>query len=114
MNPIDGNLLRGHLESLILALLAREPAHGFEIMKRLDEEGRGALALKEGTVYPILYRLERDRYVRAAWDADTAASRGPRRRVYHITARGKRELVARRAEWIRFTETVGRMIEVNP
>ena len=114
MESIDGNVLRGHLEALILARLERGPAHGFEIMKRLDEEGRGALALKEGTVYPILYRLEKGRHVRAAWDADTAASGGPRRRVYHITARGKRELAARRRQWEHFVATVGRMIEANP
>ena len=63
MEPIDGNTLRGHLESLILAVLDREPAHGFDIMKRLDEEGRGALALREGTIYPILYRLEKGKHV---------------------------------------------------
>lgn len=111
MDTIDGNVLRGHLEALILAVLERGPAHGFEIMKRLDDEGRGALALKEGTVYPILYRLEKDKHVRAAWDADTSTSRGPRRRVYHLTPRGRRELAARRQRWTHFVATMGRLME---
>ena len=111
METIDGNVLRGHLEALILAVLECDSAHGFEIMKRLDEEGRGALALKEGTIYPILYRLEKDGNVRAAWDADTSTSLGPRRRVYHITPRGRRELAERRERWGHFVATVGRMIE---
>ncbi len=114
MKTIDGNLLRGHLESLILVVLERAPAHGFEIMKRLDVEGRGALDLKEGTVYPILYRLEKAKCVRAVWDADTASSRGPRRRVYHITPRGRRELEKSRKRWEQFVGTVGRMIEAPP
>ncbi len=114
MENIDGNVLRGHLETLILAALESAPAHGFEVMKRLDEDGRGALALKEGTVYPILYRLEKDGYLRAAWDADTSTSRGPRRRIYHLTKRGKGELTRRRAAWAHFVATVGRMIEAAP
>jgi len=112
MKTIDGNSLRGHLESLILAVLEREAAHGFEIMKQLDEEGRGALSLKEATIYPILYRLEKAKHVRGAWDTDTTSSRGPRRRIYHITPKGRRELTKRRKYWAHFVSTVGRMIEV--
>jgi PadR family transcriptional regulator PadR len=80
-------------------------------MKRLEAKGCGALSLKEGTVYPILYRLEHSGFVRAAWDADTTTSRGPRRRVYHITSRGRRELAKRRKQWDQFVGTVGRLIE---
>ena len=58
MAKIEGNMLRGHLESMVLTVLERGDAHGFEIMQRLDEKGRGALHLKEGTLYPTLYRLE--------------------------------------------------------
>jgi len=114
MTIIDGNVLRGHLETLILAALEAAPAHGFEVMKRLDDEGRGALALREGTIYPILYRLEKDGCLRAAWDTDTSTSRGPRRRIYHLTRKGKGELARRRAAWKHFVSTVGRMIEAAP
>lgn len=114
METISGDVLRGHLEALILAALEDAPAHGFEIMKRLDAEGRGALALREGTIYPILYRMEKGKHLRAAWDADTSSSLGPRRRVYHITPRGRRELAKCRERWERFVSTVGRMLEARP
>lgn len=111
MAAIEGDLLRGHLEALVLAILERGDAHGFEVIKRLDAEGRGALHLKEGTLYPILYRLEKAGCVRARWDADTAPSQGPRRRVYRITGKGKRELVRRREVWQHFVTTLGRIVE---
>ena len=58
MKPIGGDQLRGHLESLVLAVLEDGPAHGWEICRRLDATSGGALALKEGSVYPAVYRLE--------------------------------------------------------
>ncbi len=112
MLPIDGNLLRGHLESLLLAALERETGHGFDLIKRLDEDARGALALKEGTVYPILHRLEKAKLIKGEWDA-SAASKGPRRRVYRLTAKGHKDLAKRRAEWDRFVGIIGPLLEAR-
>ena len=58
MKPIGGDQLRGHLESLVLAVLEDGPAHGWDICRRLDATSDGALSLKEGSVYPALYRLD--------------------------------------------------------
>ena len=58
MRAIDGDKLRGHLETLILATLERGEAHGLEILRRLELGGCGLLKLKEGSLYPALYRLE--------------------------------------------------------
>jgi len=114
MIKIQGNLLRGHLETLVLSTLERGDAHGFELLKRLGAEGRGALHLKEGTLYPILYRLEKAGCVRARWDADTSSSQGPRRRVYRITSKGKRELSKKRDLWRHFVATLDRIVEPQP
>lgn len=111
MEKIEGNLLRGHLESMVLATLVRGDAHGFEVMQRLDGEARGAFHLKEGTLYPVLYRLENAGHVKGRWDDDTGKSRGPRRRIYTITKKGKRELEKRRATWQNFVSVVGRIVE---
>ncbi len=110
-DKIEGNLLRGHLEMLVLAVLERGDAHGFEVMRRLDAAGRGALHLKEGTLYPILYRLKNAGCLTSQWDADTAKSQGPRRRIYRITKKGKRELAKRRAVWQSFVSTLTRIVE---
>lgn len=104
---IQGNQLRGHLEAMVLAVLERGDAHGFEILKRLDEQGCGLLRLKEGTVYPVLYRLEKLGLVKAHWEEAESGRRGPRRRIYKLTGKGKRHLAAGRESWQQFVSVVG-------
>jgi PadR family transcriptional regulator len=94
--------LRGHLDALILAVLADDPLHGYAVIEELKRRSGGALALPEGTVYPALHRLERNGLLESAW----AAGSGRRRRVYRLTARGRRELGAKRESWREFVMTV--------
>src|SRR5258708_17635988 len=98
MAGINGDVLRGHLQTLVLSALRRGDAHGFEILRRLEEAGSGALKLKEGSLYPALYRLESSGMVKAAWEDNTTARRGPRRRIYRLTAKGGRRLEKARGE----------------
>ena len=107
MPNIHGDALRGHLDSLILSVLERGPAHGLEVLRRLKESGCGALDLKEGTLYPALYRLEDAGQLKAAWDDEPKQGRGPRRRIYRLTSKGKRQLQAGRQQWIEFTRIIG-------
>ncbi len=107
MEPIGGDALRGHLESLVLAALERGEAHGFEVWRRLEAAGSGALRLKEGSLYPALYRLEAAGLVRGAWEDGSTDRRGPRRRVYRLTRKGARRLAEARAEWQHFVATIG-------
>jgi PadR family transcriptional regulator, regulatory protein PadR len=107
MAQINGDSLRGHLETLILSALRRGDAHGFEILKRLEQAGSGALKLKEGSLYPALYRLEAAGLVKAAWEEGETARRGPRRRIYRLTAKGGKRLEAARGEWEAFVRVIG-------
>src|SRR4051794_40304606 len=107
MTSISGNALRGHLEPLVLAALRQGDAHGFEVLKRLERAGSGALRLKEGSLYPALYRLEAAGMVRAAWEAGDTARRGPRRRIYQLTDKGLRRLDEARGEFRQFVSVVG-------
>ena len=110
MTEINGDKLRGHLETMVLSVLERRDAHGFEILRRLQEEGCGFLRLKEGTLYPALYRLEEAGCVKAKWEDNAKRHRGPRRRIYSLTKTGKRELVNRRNGWQDFVTIVGRIV----
>jgi transcriptional regulator len=94
--------LKGHLDSLILAVVAVGPAHGYAIIERLKERSRGTFTLPEGTVYPALHRLERDGLLESAW----SDASGRRRRVYRLTRRGRRRLEERRDEWRDFARAV--------
>ncbi len=90
--------LKGHLDGLILAVLAGEPLHGYAVIEALKARSGGKLALPEGTVYPALHRLEDvDGLLqeRGAW----STASGRRRRVYSITRRGGKELGASRERW---------------
>ncbi len=107
MTTINGDMLRGHLENLILSALKKGDAHGFEILKRLEESGSGALILKEGSLYPALYRLEADGLVKAAWEENDSPRRGPRRRIYHLTPKGGKRLHQARNEWSLFVQVIG-------
>jgi len=107
MEPINGDKLRGHLETMILSTLERGDAHGLEILRRLEETGCGLLRLKEGSLYPALYRLEASGEVKADWESEPHGRRGARRRIYRLTAKGKRKLEAGRVEWHQFVQIIG-------
>ena len=107
MKVIRGDTLRGHLETMVLSVLDSGEAHGFEVWRRLEEAGGGALRLKEGSLYPALYRLEEAGFIRSVWEKTSAERRGARRRVYHLTRKGTRRLNEGRAEWQRFVSVVG-------
>src|SRR5256885_13847560 len=84
--------LKGHLDFLLLAIVADEPAHGYRIIEELKRRSAGTFDLPEGTVYPALHRLEHSGVLSSSW----AAGSGRRRRVYRLTARGPRALAGGR------------------
>src|ERR1700761_1201637 len=94
--------LKGHLDALILAVVASGPLHGYAIIEELKRRSGGDLSLPEGTVYPALHRLEAAGLLSSAW----SEGEGRRRRVYALPRRGERELGARRGEWRDFVRVV--------
>jgi DNA-binding PadR family transcriptional regulator len=107
MHKIQGDALRGHLGKLVLAVLEHGPAHGLELLKRLEAAGCGALSLKEGSLYPALYRMEENGLLKAEWEDNAERARGPRRRIYRLTPKGKRQLAASREEFQQFVQVIG-------
>jgi DNA-binding PadR family transcriptional regulator len=110
MKPIHGDKLRGHLEPLILSVLEQGEGHGLEILQRLDRAGCGLLHLKEGSLYPALYRLEGAGKIEAVWEKEPHGRRGARRRIYRLTPKGKRELARGREEWVGFVQTISKIM----
>lgn len=110
MWPIGGDSLRGHLQPMILSVLEKGDAHGFEVWRRLEDAGGGALKLREGSLYPALYRLEKSGFIKAHWEKKEQGRRGPRRRIYRLTAKGKRELNVGREQWQQFVAVVGQIV----
>ena len=96
-------LRKGTASLLLLDLLAARPMYGFELAEALRERTNGVLAFKEGTLYPALHRLEAEGLVTPYWQD---SPRGPRRRYYRLTARGRHALDERRAQWRTLVEAI--------
>lgn len=111
MDAIQRDELRGHLETLVLSVLGTGEMHGYEVLRRLCLRGEGMLEMKEGSLYPVLYRLEAAGHIRGRWESEHAVRRGPRRRVYRLTASGTRELDARRDRWRAFVRILNPIVE---
>jgi transcriptional regulator len=101
--------LKGHLEVLLLAAIAAGDAHGYAIIKRLREQSQGLVELREGTLYPALHRLESSDLVTSFWE--TVAGR--QRRMYRITAAGRKALSREREEWGAFSRAVDAILEAR-
>jgi PadR family transcriptional regulator, regulatory protein PadR len=103
---MKSDAFNGQLDSLILATVAEEPAHGYSILQRLRQRSSGAFELAEGTLYPALHRLERDGLLASSWSTGS----GRRRRVYDVTPAGRAALQTRRREWRRFSTAVAAVL----
>ncbi len=110
MPLIHGDALRGHLETLVLSTLRQGDAHGFEILHRLELAGSGALKLKEGSLYPALYRLEAQGMIKGQWEENSSPRRGPRRRIYRLTPKGRRQFETARGEFQQFVQIIGNIL----
>jgi PadR family transcriptional regulator PadR len=99
-------MLRGHLDGLVLGALASGPAHGYAVIVALRDSSDGEFDLAEGTVYPALHRLEKQGFLSASLNE----VHGRRRKVYELTAAGRRELGEQRADWRRFSMLVTRVM----
>jgi PadR family transcriptional regulator PadR len=94
-------LRRGVLEHCVLAVVRAEESYAFDIVRQLAVAGD--LLTSEGTIYPLLARLRRDRLVTTTWRESDA---GPPRRYYQITDAGRRALDAFAGDWTRFRRAV--------
>jgi PadR family transcriptional regulator PadR len=97
--PAKADVLQGTLDLMVLQTLSTMgPLHGYQIAGRLDQVSAGALRLNMGTLYPSLMRLEQRGFIRGEWDV---SENNRRARFYSITAAGRREFAAEKAQWDR-------------
>jgi len=100
---MEGEILKGHLDMIVLAALAAGPAHGYGVIQEIRRRSGGAFDLPEGTIYPALHRLEKAGLLSSRW---TNGDSGRKRRVYSLTRRGDRALIEQRAVWDRFADAI--------
>jgi PadR family transcriptional regulator len=107
---INSELMRGSLNMMILSILAEESQYGYLMQQKLRDASREMVDLKAGTLYPILHRLEADKFIRSRWDKST----GRKRKWYDITAAGKKQLSKQAIEWQTYVECIQNLLgQVN-
>ena len=104
----DKELKRGTLEMILLRLISERQMYGYELAAALEKRGGSLFRLKEGTLYPVLYRMEKAGYIEARWET---LERGVPRKYYRLTKGGAKFLEARIAEWKEFTTAIERLME---
>jgi PadR family transcriptional regulator PadR len=103
----SAELLKGTLDMLILKTLELESRHGLGVSDRIAQITGGTFAVKPGSLFPALHRLEQEGYVTAAWGATDA---GRRAKYYQLTAAGRRRLVVERRNWTRIVLAVSQVL----
>ena len=108
---IGRELRRGSLELIVLHLLASGEAYGYEIVSKLVAQTNGALEVTDGTLYPVLYRLERAGFVSVRWETP---ERGVPRKYYRLTEAGRSELAQLTNEWNTFAKAMAALLTPTP
>lgn len=103
----DKGLIGGSTTLMILYLLHERDMYGYEIIKELDERSENAFKFKEGTLYPVLHRMENAGYVKSY---RKEAENGKERKYYSITAQGVRRLGEEKEKWRAFAMSVNMVI----
>ena len=104
---IERELKRGSIELVVLHLLSLGEAYGYEIVTKLADLTSGELTVSDGTLYPVLYRLERAGWVDVRWDTP---ERGVPRKYYRLTKTGRAELSTLTDEWNSFAKAMARLL----
>lgn len=108
--PLADELKKGTTPLLILSLLEAEQRHGYELSKLLEQKTKGVVRIHAASLYPLLYRLEKQRLIDGRW-VEKPGER--RRRFYRLTAEGKRQLESQRQTWVEFARAIGHVAGVE-
>ena len=105
------DLVPGTLEMLVLKVLTHGRMHGYAIARRLQQVSEDVLQVEEGSLYPALHRMEKRGWLTAEWGVSEANRRA---KYYRVTAKGKRRLAVRTAEWERMSGAIERVLSAAP
>jgi transcriptional regulator len=105
--PMQGELLQGTLDLLILRTLAVGPAHGHTIAHAIERQSDAVLQVEHGSLYPALHRLEDRGWIASFWGT---SENNRRARYYRLTPRGRQQLSAQTSRWDELVRAVNRIL----
>lgn len=103
---INKELLKGSTELIVLSILEKENMYGYQMIKELKEKSENVFEFQEGTLYPILHKLEEKGWIISYWDE----TGGKKRKYYSITKDGKKQLKSKKEEWQIFSTSMNKII----
>ena len=102
----DKGLIAGSSALLVLSLLKEQERYGYELIKTLKDRSNDAFDFKEGTLYPLLHKMENEGWIRS----ENKTVNGRTRRYYAITARGVKQLEVQQEQWSHFSSAVNQVL----
>ena len=109
--PRDAQLLQGTLDMLILKICALQPIHGYGIVQRLQQISRESLHIRQGSLYPALYRLEHRGLLGTRWGT---SDNNRRAKYYRLTAKGQKRLREETESWNRLASAIAAALGARP
>lgn len=103
---VDRELLKGSTNLLVLSVLENENMYGYEMIKKIKTKSENLFEFQEGTLYPILHKLEEKGFISSYWDEVS----GKKRKYYSLTNEGKKQLKFQKEEWKEFSTRVNQVI----
>jgi transcriptional regulator len=110
MGKDGGDLIQGTLDMLVLKALALEPMHGWGITERIQQWSENVLNVNQGSLYPSLYRLQRQGWITSEW---RTTENNRRARFYKLTASGQKQLAEERRNWERLSRAVNLVLDTT-
>jgi transcriptional regulator len=104
------DLLQGTLDMLVLKAVSLGPLHGYGVLLRIQQISKGTLEIQQGSLYPALYRLERDGWIASEWGESENKRKA---KYYRLTATGKRRLEAEAEKWNRMADVIAGILRTQ-
>lgn len=104
------DLLQGTLDMLVLKAVSLGPLHGYGVLLRIQQISKGTLEIQQGSLYPALYRLERDGWIASEWGESENKRKA---KYYRLTAAGKRQLETEAEKWNRMADVIAGILRTR-
>lgn len=103
---ISKELVKGSSAILVLSVLKNEDLYGYKIIREIEIRSDNTFSMSEGTLYPILHALEKEKFLQSYWEEFD----GRKRKYYHITKKGLKQLESKKTEWEVFSSSVNKVL----
>ncbi len=105
---MDYQMLKGGVSLMLLGLLNVSDMYGYQMIQELGKRSNGAFVFKEGTLYPVLYELEKAQLIESYWEP---TEKKRKRKYYHITDAGRAKFAEKKYDWRHIVRSVGAVLE---